>query len=185
MKFYPLTADRWNDFEQLFGPRGAYAGCWCMYWRITRKAFEAGQGEDNRCAMKSIVDAGRPTGLLGYRDGMAVAWCAVAPRDEFPSLERSPVLKRLDEQPVWSIVCLFVHKDHRGQGVAGMMIEAVIEHVRDQGGHIVEAYPYVPKTAKAPPVTSYMGFPSLYEQHGFELCASPSKSKQIMRYTLS
>ena len=24
----------------LFGPRGAYGGGWCMWWRLTRKVFE-------------------------------------------------------------------------------------------------------------------------------------------------
>jgi hypothetical protein len=27
---YPVTADRWPDLEALFGPKGRYAGCWCM-----------------------------------------------------------------------------------------------------------------------------------------------------------
>ena len=26
----PLTPDRWDDFETLFGERGACGGCWCM-----------------------------------------------------------------------------------------------------------------------------------------------------------
>ena len=185
MEFHSLTSDRWDDFETLFGPKGAYAGCWCMYWRITRKVFEESQGEDNRCAMKRIVEAGRPTGILGYLDGVPVAWCAVAPREEFASLNRSPVLKALDDQPVWSIVCLFVRKGYRGQGVADRMIEAVIDHVRSQKGRVLEAYPTVPRSDRVPPVSSYMGFPALFEKHGFEVCATPSSSKMIMRYTIS
>ena len=30
-EFHPLTKDRWIDFEALFGARGAYGGCWCMW----------------------------------------------------------------------------------------------------------------------------------------------------------
>lgn len=185
MEIHPLTPELWNDFELLFGPKGAYAGCWCMYWRITRKNFAAGQGEDNRCAMKAIVEEGKTTGLLGYMDGVPVAWCSVAPRDEFASLNRSPVLKKLDDKPVWSIVCLYIHKAHRRKGYAGTMIDAAIDHVRNQGGTIVEAYPSVPASENVAPVSSYMGFPALYEKHGFELCASPSMSKRIMRYKIS
>jgi hypothetical protein len=30
----PVTPDRWDDFEKLFGKSGACAGCWCMWWRL-------------------------------------------------------------------------------------------------------------------------------------------------------
>jgi len=104
MQFHPLTPERWDDFEALFGARGAYSGCWCMWWRLKRKEFEAQQGDGNRAAMKAIVESGRVPGILGYDGDRAVAWCSVAPREDFPSLNRSPVLKRLDDEPVWSIV---------------------------------------------------------------------------------
>ena len=38
--FKALTIDSWNDFERLFGERGACGGCWCMYWRLRNKDFE-------------------------------------------------------------------------------------------------------------------------------------------------
>ena len=28
LTFHPVTPDRWPDLERLFGPRGAYSGCW-------------------------------------------------------------------------------------------------------------------------------------------------------------
>ena len=37
-------------------------------------------------------------------------------------------MKRLDELPVWSLVCLFIHKDHRGQGMAAGMIAAAMDY---------------------------------------------------------
>ena len=40
LTFYPLTPERWKDFEELFGPRGACGGCWCMWWRLKRSEFE-------------------------------------------------------------------------------------------------------------------------------------------------
>ena len=39
IEIHPLTPDRWADFEKLFGPRGAYAGCWCMWPRMRSKDF--------------------------------------------------------------------------------------------------------------------------------------------------
>jgi hypothetical protein len=73
MEFYPLTVDRWSDFEELFGPKGAYGGCWCMWWRLSRKEFEAQQGEGNRQAMKAIVESEHVPGILGYSGGKPVA----------------------------------------------------------------------------------------------------------------
>ena len=66
IKIRPLTTDTWPDFEQLFGPRGACGGCWCMWWRLSSKEFEIAQGEGNRQAMKTLVDSGVIPGLIGY-----------------------------------------------------------------------------------------------------------------------
>ncbi|MBM4430292.1 MAG: GNAT family N-acetyltransferase, partial [Chloroflexi bacterium] len=40
-EFHRLTPERWADFEELFGPRGAAGGCWCMWWRLTQREFDA------------------------------------------------------------------------------------------------------------------------------------------------
>lgn len=184
MEFHPLTPDRWAAFEALFGARGAYSGCWCMWWRLKRKDFENQQGDGNRAAMKAIVDSGQVPGILGYDDGRAIGWCSVAPREDYPSLNRSPVLKRIDEQPVWSIVCFFVARSHRKRGVIETLIRGAIEYVGDRGGSIVEAYPSVPKSRNAPPTTSFMGFPDVFTRVGFRECAAPSASKRILRYEI-
>jgi len=182
MQFHPLTADRWSDFEELFGPKGAYGGCWCMWWRLSRREFEAQQGEGNRQAMKAIVESGHVPGILGYSGRKPVAWCSVAPREQYASLNRSRVLKRIDDTPVWSIVCFFIAKPHRGRRTSEKLIGAAIDYVRNQGGKVVEAYPTAPKGSRVPPVSSYMGFPSTFERIGFVECAKPSQSKRIMRY---
>ena len=38
-------------------------------------------------------------GLLGYHDGRAVAWVSLGPRGDYAKLERSAVMKRVDDQP--------------------------------------------------------------------------------------
>src|SRR4030042_265170 len=96
--FSPLTPERWSDFEKLFGPRGAIGGCWCMWWRLKRSEFERHQGDDNRQTIRAIVLSGEVPGILGYVNERAIGWCSVAPRDAFPVLDRSPVLKRVDDQ---------------------------------------------------------------------------------------
>ncbi len=184
MHYLPLTPETWPDFEALFGQHGAYGGCWCMWWRLSRSTFEKNQGQGNRAALKDLVAAGDVPGIVLYNEGNAVAWCSVAPREAYASLNRSPVLKPLDEVPVWSIVCFFVARSHRGQGTLESLIRAAIDHARKGGGQVVEAYPTTLKTrgARLPPVSSFMGLPSVFERVGFEKCAQPSNSKVIMRY---
>jgi len=184
MDFHPLTADRWSDFETLFGAKGAYGGCWCMWWRLTRREFASRQGEANRRAMKAIVESGRVPGILGYEDGRAVAWCSVAPREEFGAIERSRVLRRIDDQPVWSIVCFYVAGSQRRRGVVEQLIRAAVEYVRERGGTIVEAYPTVPRSSRVPPMSGFMGFPDVFARAGFKVCAEPSGVRRVMRRVL-
>lgn len=182
--FQPLTPERWPDFEALFGPRGAYGGCWCMWWRISRKEFEQAQGEGNRRAMHDLVHGGAIPGILAYVDGQAAGWCSVAPREQYASLNRSPMLRPIDDQPVWSIVCLFIGRRHRNQGLALELIGAARDYALAQGAPIVEAYPTAPRSdGRLPPVSSFMGLPTMYERAGFVEVARPSKSRVIMRYT--
>jgi hypothetical protein len=107
---HPLTPDRWDDFERLFGPRGACGGCWCMTPRLSRAEYERPKGARNRRSMKALVDAGAEPGLLGYDAREPVAWLAIAPRAEYRGLARSRVLKPVDDRPAWTIACLFVAK---------------------------------------------------------------------------
>jgi GNAT superfamily N-acetyltransferase len=141
IRFKPLTRETWRDFERLFGRSGACGGCWCMWWRQTRREFDEKHGAANKRAMKRIVDSGRVPGILAYSAGEPVGWCSVAPRDEYLSLDRSPVLKRLDDTPVWSIVCFYVDKAHRSGGMMDELIAGAVDHVRRAGAKVVEAYP--------------------------------------------
>jgi GNAT superfamily N-acetyltransferase len=184
LEFHPLTGERWSDFEKLFGKHGAYGGCWCMWWRVTRAAFEKQQGEGNKQTMKGIVNSGEVPGIIAYSDAEPVGWCSVAPRESYASLNRSRVLKRLDEKPVWSIVCFFIAREHRNRGLALELIKAAVEYVRRQGGMIVDAYPTQAKGNRMPPTSSFMGLPQMFEQAGFVECARPSKSKVVMRYNI-
>lgn len=182
IKFVPVTKDKWSDFKTLFGERGACGGCWCMLWRLTRKEFESQKGAGNRSAMKDIIQSGKIPGILGIFRGQPVAWCSVAPRDHFPSLGRSRILKPLDDLPVWTITCLFVEKQHRRAGVSIRMITAAVEHVKKRGGTIVEAYPVEPRKNKMPDVFAWTGLASAYLKAGFVECARRSETRPIMRY---
>jgi hypothetical protein len=182
LQIAPLTVGAWPDFERLFGPRGAYGGCWCMWWRLTRREFEQRQGDGNRRAMKALVEAGVVPGILGSLDGEPVAWCSVAPREQFPALERSRVMARIDDTPVWSIVCFFFGLGARRRGLMRPMIRAAVAHAARHGGRVVEAYPTLPRDRPLPPVSSFMGVPAAFAAEGFVEVARPSARRVVMRH---
>lgn len=181
LEFRPLTVDRWDDLERLFGPRGAHSGCWCMWWRCSRREFEKNGNRGNRAAFRQLVEQGIPTGILAYAAGEPVGWCSVAPRSSYPSLLRSRTLRPVDERPAWSIVCFFVARQWRGKGVARALARAAIEHVREHGGDLLEAYPTNPRGRRLAAVSSYMGTPGILTAAGFRECARPSEARIVMR----
>lgn len=183
-EIHPLDISRWKDFETLFGERGACGGCWCMSWRLNKSEFEKQKGAANREAMKKLVEKNEPTGLLLYLDGKAIGWCAVAPREVYLRLEKSRVLKRIDDKPVWSISCFFIAKEHRREGVSGALIEGAKEYCREKGAEIIEGYPEVPYSSRVPDAFMWKGMPSAFERAGFVVAERRSRSRPIMRYYL-
>ena len=181
-EFKPVTKALWPDLVQLFGERGACGGCWCMHWRLTNQEFDAGKGAVNQRALKKIIDSGEVPGLIAYRDSQPVGWCSVAPRERFSRLARARTLKPIDDKPVWSVVCLFVLKSHRKQGVSVRLLKAAADYVKSQGGKIIEGYPYDPKAGDkwADPFV-YTGLVGAFKKAGFREVARPSATRAIMR----
>ena len=180
----PLTPERWMDLETLFGPKGACSGCWCMYWRLARPHFNAGLGEPNHQAFKAIVQSGRPVGLLAYSGEKPVGWMAIAPRDEYPTLDRSRILKRVDDRKVWSITCFFTTSGYRSKGVTVALLEASKDFVHMQHGTVIEGYPIIPRTSKVSPVSAYTGLVSAFLKAGFTEVARYSATRPIMRFEI-
>jgi GNAT superfamily N-acetyltransferase len=180
MTIRPLTPARWKDLEALFGARGACGGCWCMYWRLPRSTFEREKGDGNRRAFKKLVATGEPPGLLAYDGGQPVGWCAIAPRTEYPKLARTRILQPVDDQPVWSVSCLFVARPYRRRGVSVRLLEAAADYARRRGGRIVEGYPVEARGKVADPFV-WTGLASAFRQAGFAEVARRSKTRPIMR----
>ncbi len=182
LTFHAATPPRWKDVEALFGERGACGGCWCMAWRLRNKDWVAGKGAGNKRAFKKIVTSGSKPGVLAYHGREPVAWCAVAPREEYESLARSRVLAPVDDRPVWSISCLFVLRPYRRRGVSVPLLRATVELAAKRGARIVEGYPTQPHAEKAPDAFIWTGVPSAFRSAGFKEVARRSKTRPIMRY---
>jgi GNAT superfamily N-acetyltransferase len=152
--------------------------------RLTRREYEANKGEKNRRAMKRLVERGPPPGLLAYRDDDdrgPIAWIAVAPRSEYRLLAGSRILAPIDDQPVWSIACLFLRKDARGQGLSSKLIAAAADYARARGATIVEGYPQEPRKSPMPAVFAWTGFASSFRDAGFVEVARRSPTRPIVR----
>lgn len=179
---HPLTPDRWSDLEALFGEHGAVGGCWCMFYRLTARRYEAQKGDGNRLALKALVAGGHPPGLLAYDGDQAVAWVSVAPRHEYARLSSSRVLKPVDSSPVWSLVCLFVRQDHRRRGLSLRLVRAAVAYAASQGARIVEAYPLDIEGVDYPTAFAEMGFMPTFVEAGFTEVTRHSPRRPIMRY---
>lgn len=182
--FYPVTTENWKDFEKLFGEKGACAGCWCMYWRMRRKEYDQLRGSGTKRKMKNIVSSGIVPGILAYDENEAVGWCSVAPREHFPVLDNSRVLKRIDEKPVWSAVCFFIQKDYRKKGLSIELLNAAKSFVKINKGKIIEGYPVEPKSGKTADVFAWTGLSSAFKKAGFKEVARRSETRPIMRYSI-
>lgn len=186
LRFAPATPDRWGDLERLFGPSGAMAGCWCMWWRLSRAEFKKGAGAGNRRALKRIVERGDAPGILAYRAGEPVGWCAVAPKADFASLDRSRT-KRIDDRPTdprtWAVTCFFVPRRHRGKGLSESLLKAAVAFARRRGARAVEGYP-IDCTGKAMDFVSFMGTAAVFRRCGFAEAARPVPNRPVMRRML-
>src|SRR5438046_345577 len=143
----PLTRERWRDLETVFNAKGCSVarGCWCMYYRRSgsRGPLPAGttRAQANRAELKALLGSGEPPGLIGYQGKVPVGWVSLGPRDDYAKLRRSPVMKAVDERPVWSIVCFVVPPQFRGRGVARALLDGAIAYARKRGVALLEAYP--------------------------------------------
>lgn len=180
-----LAAGDWPVVEALFGPRGACAGCWCMYWRLAGKAaWEAGKGEGNRAAFRALVESGGATGVLAFGEGgEAVGWCAVGPRAGFERVERSRALSRAGVgEGTWSLNCFYIPAKWRGRGVARALLAGAVELAFSRGAAEVEAYPVPPPASggRVPATFAYTGPLTMFEAAGFERVESGGKRPVVV-----
>jgi uncharacterized protein YndB with AHSA1/START domain/GNAT superfamily N-acetyltransferase len=156
-----------------------------MAWRLSPSDFARRKGDGNRRALRALVTKGEPTGILAYEGVDPIGWCAVAPREATPRLERSKVLARLDDLPVWSVTCFFVARGHRKRGVTVALLCAAALHARKAGARILEGYPVEPRQGELPAAFAWTGLASAFREAGFAEAVRRSATRPVFRLTLS
>jgi len=189
MQIHPVTPDRWPDLEALFGPNGACEGCWCMNWRLKRSVYNELDAEGHKAELRQLTYSNPAPGVLAYQDGAPVGWCSIGPREAFAALESSRILKRVDDRPVWSIICFYVAKTARRSGLMAALLRAAVNYARQQGARIVEGYPIDMQTPslvgqKLTGYSGFMGIASVFRGAGFVEAGRASETQLIMRYII-
>lgn len=178
----PLTPERWPDLERLFGPNGCY-GCWCMWYRLNNTEFKQAGKEGRREGLQALVQAGADPGLIAYVEGKPAGWVTIASREQYARLRTSRSRAAVDDAPVWSIPCFFVHRSYRRQGLMEVLIRAAVEYARSKGAAIIEAYPYDGQE-KRDSASLFMGVGSVFRKLGFKEVARRVPDSPVMRLDL-
>ena len=186
----PLTPARWPDLATVFGGgRGVCGQCWCMYWRMPRRDFEASLGAKARQLFRARVEAGPPPGLLAYRGGAPVGWVQVGPRADVPGWNGSRRLTApmadapADDPGVWGISCFVTRAGCRRQGIATALLTGAVDWARANGARVLDACP-VDASGTRPPISLYHGLASTFRRAGFREVARRRPDRPLMRLDL-
>ncbi len=183
LKVRDLSPALWPALVELFGPRGACGGCWCMHWRLEKgERWDDLKGEPAKRRMKALVAAGKARGAIAFVGKEPVGWIAYGPRRDFPRLDRARTLACEDSGDVWALPCFFIKAGWRDQGVAGALLAHALKVLRRRGAKIAEGYPVNLKPGqRLPNAFAWTGTHSLFRDAGFELAGAPTTSKLRMR----
>jgi len=169
LTIHPVTPDRWDDLEHCFGAHGASGNCWCTWWVLTAREFDATAPQGRRAILRRLVADGEEPGLLAYLEGEPVGWCAVGPRERYARMmsSRSRTFRPLDDLPSWVINCFFITRPARRQQVATALLAAAIDYAFAHGAERIDAYPIDP-AAQAPTTDNlFVGYLPAFLAAGF------------------
>ena len=178
LNFRPVTPQRLADLERFSQSHGKFRYCSCMRWRMATSEYARSGKEGRIAALAQRVEADAPVGILAFLDDEPVGWCSIAPRESYAGLERYRGLSRLDSAPVWSVVCFFVDRHVRRQGLTLGLLRAAVEYAVAQGAQTIEGYPVEPGSG----LYTYMGSPAIFEKAGFRDVTPAGQARRVMRY---
>jgi GNAT superfamily N-acetyltransferase len=184
MDVHPLTPGRYPDLAALFGTTAVTRTCYCTWFLMLdperREVWEAGE---SRAVFERFAGASSgPAGLLAYRDGTPVGWCAIGPRSEYPRLVKAKAWRGGDPD-AWAVTCFYTQRSARHTGLTRTLLSAALELAAAHGASAVEAAPRaigVPTAAG----DGYVGFEQIFADCGFEEIGRPAPKRVLMRRSL-
>ncbi len=178
----------WAAVEELFGTKGEPSRCWCRWFALTAKDWTSSSPGDRKELLKSAFQAGPAPGVLAFRDGHPVGWCAVEPRQSYPRLKRSQVLRAgadsatEDRADLWAVSCFVVAPQHRRTGVSTALLSAAVDHAFHHGANVIEAYPVdTDQRTKATASDLFHGTLSLFTAAGFRAVSESVLGRPVVR----
>lgn len=157
-----------------------------MYWLMRKKEYDEKRKDGRtKTEMKMLVKNGTVPGIIAYDNNEPIGWIAIQPREKYPVLNNSKILAPVDDKPVWSIVCFFVHKNYRRKNVSVELIKQAVKFAKKNKAKIIEGYPVEPKTDKAAPVFIWTGTASAFKKAGFKEVVRRSETRPLMRIEIT
>ena len=182
----PLDATTWDAYARLLDKHNGcgFGGCWCT-WFHTRDGRP--EGEMGRPWKERLVREGKAHAALVFDGDDAVAWCQYGTPEELPNIHhlKDYEAKRTEELPDYRVTCIFVDRDYRRKGVAGVALRGALDLIAKVGGGIVEGYPQdLPEGKRISSKFLYNVTRSLYAQTGFSYDRPKGKNHCVMRMTV-
>jgi GNAT superfamily N-acetyltransferase len=191
LRILPANEASWEDLQAVFGTRGSAAGCQCQRFKLAPKeSFGSFPVEERAFRLRTQTncgqaDAGTTSGLVAYRDGIPVGWCAVEPRTAYTGLLRvfrTPWVGRHEDKTddsIWAVTCLFTRVGFRKRGVSRALARAAVDFARERGARAVEAYPIT--TTDVISEELHVGTEGVFAAAGFAEVSRPTKRRAVMR----
>ncbi len=176
LHYIPVNKSNWPDLEKLFECKGGPHNCWCMVWRNMNEGANRANKADKKTSLKNYVTTEKPIGLLCYDNAEAIAWCSIAPRESYRELSGDTSLSN-----VWSLVCFFIKKEYRQNGISEELIKQAIQYAKNNGAKYVEAYPVAPES----PSYRFMGFKPIFDNLGFNFKHKAGQRRYVMTISTS
>lgn len=77
-----------------------------------------------------------------------------------------------------------VRVGYRRRGISSALLEAAIEHARDGGARVLEAYPIDTAERKASSAALFHGALAPFQKAGFEIVSRPQAGRALVSYVL-
>ncbi len=189
LRFEPVTAGRWGDFETLFGPQGAFYNCWCVALRLPHAVRTKMEPSERKAHMQERISAGPPPGILCYAEGEPIAWVQVGPRHDVPQFNSPRTVSRPSEEgdahdpSIWAVSCFFLLPKLRGKGLSHRLLAGAVDYARSQGARLLEACP-IDQVKQSKSVTLCIGSTAIFDRAGFETIARRKDGRPLMRLDL-